>query len=67
MKQSARVLKNKKQKKINLLTIKNVRNDNYFDAMNLVKQTILINNIEMIEMIAEINSKFRAIKYQKIK
>ena len=47
--------------------IKNVRNDNYLDAINLAEQTILINNIEMIEMIVEINLEFRAIKYQKIK
>ena len=67
MKQSARVLKNKKRKKINLSTIKNVRNDNYFNAINLAEQTILINNIEMIEIIVEINSEFRATKYQKIK
>ena len=47
--------------------IKNVQNDNYFDAMNLAEQTILINNIEMIEMIVEINFESRATKYQKIK
>ena len=35
--------------------------------MNLVNQTISINNIEMIEMIVEINSESRATKYQKIK
>ena len=37
LKQSVPVFKNKKRKEINLLTIKNVRNDNYFDAMNFVK------------------------------
>ena len=35
--------------------------------MNLAEQTISINDIEIIEMIIEINSEFRAIKYQKIK
>ena len=63
LKQSARVLKNKKQKKINLLIIKNVQNDNYLNAMNLVKQTILIDDIEMIKMIVEINFESRATKY----
>ena len=47
--------------------IKNVRNDNYFDAMNFVERTILINNIKMIKIIVEINFKSRATKYQKIK
>ena len=67
MKQSVRVFKSKEQKEINLSTIKNVRNDNYFDAMNLAEQAISIDNIEMIEVIVEINSEFRIIKYQKIK
>ena len=35
--------------------------------MNFVEQTISINNIEMIEIIVEVNFKFRATKYQKIK
>ena len=48
-------------------TIKNVRNDNYFDAMNFVEQAISIDNIEMIEIIVEINFESRATKYQKIK
>ena len=47
--------------------IKNVRNDNYFDIMNFVKQTISINNIKIIKIIVKINSEFRATKYQKIK
>ena len=63
LKQFACILKNKERKEINLSTIKNVWNDNYFDAMNLVEQTILIDDIEMIKMIAEINFEFRAIKY----
>ena len=67
MKQSARVFKSKKRKEINLPTVKNVRNDNYFDAMNLAEQAISIDDIEMIKMIVEINSEFRATKYQKIK
>ena len=37
LKQFARVLKSKKRKKINLSTIKNVRNGNYFDAINLIE------------------------------
>ena len=67
LKQSARVFKSKKQKKINLSTIKNIRNDNYFDTINFVEQTILIDDIEMIEIVVEINFEFRATKYQKIK
>ena len=63
MKQFARVLKSKERKEINLSTIKNVRNDNYFDAMNFAEQAISINNIEIIEMIVEINFEFRATKY----
>ena len=63
LKQSARVLKSKKRKEINLSTIKNVRNDNYFNAMNFIKQAILIDNIEMIKIIVEINFEFRATKY----
>ena len=67
LKQFAHVLKSKKQKKVNLLTIKNVRNDNYFDVINFVKQTISINNIKMIKVIVEVNSESCTIKYQKIK
>ena len=37
LKQFACVFKSKEQKKINLLIIKNVWNDNYFDAMNFVE------------------------------
>ena len=47
--------------------IKNVQNDNYFDAVNFVKQMISIDDIKMIKMIIEINFKFRATKYQKVK
>ena len=67
LKQSARVFENKKRKKINLLIIKNVWNDNYFDAMNFVEQAISINDIKIIKIIVEINLKFCATKYQKIK
>ena len=35
--------------------------------MNFIKQTIFLDDIKMIEMIIEINFKFRATKYQKIK
>ena len=48
-------------------TIKNVQNDNYFDAMNFVEQAISINDIKIIEMIVEVNFESRATKYQKIK
>ena len=61
-KQSARVLKNKKRKKINLLTIINIYNDIYFDVVNFTEQTVLINNNEIIKIIIEINSKSRATK-----
>ena len=67
LKQFVRVFKSKERKEINLSTIKNVWNDNYFDAMNFAEQTISIDDIEMIKMIVEVNFKFRATKYQKIK
>ena len=35
--------------------------------MNFVEQTISINDIKIIEIIIQINSEFRATKYQKIK
>ena len=35
--------------------------------MNFAEQTILIDDIKMIEIIVKINFKFRATKYQKIK
>ena len=35
--------------------------------MNFVKQSILIDNIKIIKIIIEINFKFRAAKYLKIK
>ena len=35
--------------------------------MNLVEQAVLIDDIEMTEIIIEINLKFRATKYQRIK
>ena len=47
--------------------IKNVRNDNYFDAINFVEQMISIDDIKMIEIVVEINSESHATKYQKIK
>ena len=50
-----------------MLTIKNVRNNNYFDVMNFVEQAISIDDIKMIKIIIEINFEFRATKYQKIK
>ena len=37
LKQSARVLKSKKRKEINLSTVKSVRNDIYSDAVNLTE------------------------------
>ena len=56
-------LRVKNKKKLNLLTVKNVRNDIYFDAVNFAEQAISINNIKMTEIIIEINSKFRVTKY----
>ena len=49
------------------MTIKNVRNDNYFDAINFVEQTISVDDIEMIEIVIKINFESHATKYQKIK
>ena len=50
-----------------MLTIKNVRNDNYLDIMNFTEQTISVDDIEMIKIIIKVNFKSRATKYQKIK
>ena len=63
LKQFARVLKSKKRKKINLSTIKNIRNDNYFNAMNFAEQAISIDDTEMIKIIIKVNFKSRATKY----
>ena len=35
--------------------------------MNLVEQVVSVDDIEITEMIIEVNSKFRATKYQRIK
>ena len=43
--------------------IKNVRNDIYFDTMNLVEQAISVDDIKIIKMIVEINFESRATKY----
>ena len=35
--------------------------------MNFIEQTISVDDIKIIEIIVEVNFKFRATKYQKIK
>ena len=77
LKQSTRVLKNKKFKKITLPTMKNFRNENYFDAMNLANKVvfnkefksdyIFNTNIAMKEVSVVINSNSRVVKYRKVK
>ena len=46
LKQSTRILKNKKFKETTLSTIKNLRNENYSDAMNLANKAVFNKNSE---------------------
>ena len=46
LKQSTRILKNKKFKETTLSTIKNLRNENYSDAMNLANKAVSNKNSE---------------------
>ena len=77
LKQFARILKNRKQKKIILLAIKNIRNEYYSNAMNLTNQVVfnkdlksidvLRADITMKEIFVNINLNSRVIKYKKTK
>ena len=77
LKQSARILKNRKQKKTILPTIKNICNENYLNAMNLTNKVFFskdskltdVSNadVAMKKIFIDINSDFRAVKYRKTK
>ena len=77
MKQFARILKNRKQKKVILLAIKNIRNENYSNAVNLTNKAVFSKDLKftdvlradvaMKEILVDINSDSRAVKYKKTK
>ena len=77
MKQFVRVLKNRKQKKIILFAIKNIRNENYSNAVNLTNKVVFNKNLKFIDVFrtditmkkifVDINSDSRAVKYKKTK
>ena len=77
LKQFARVLKNRKQKKITLLAIKNIRNENYSNAVNLTNKVVFSKDSKSIDVpradvvmkkiFVDINSNSRVVKYKKIK
>ena len=77
LKQFARVLKNRKQKKVTLSAVKNIRNENYSNAMNLTNKVVFSKNSKFIDVLradvamkkilVDINSDLRAVKYKKIK
>ena len=77
MKQFVRVLKNRKQKKVILLAIKNIRNENYSNAVNLTNKAVFSKDSKLIDVsradiamkkiFVDINLNLRAVKYKKIK
>ena len=77
LKQFARILKNRKQKKIILLAIKNIRNENYSNAVNLTNKVVFNKNLKFIDVscanvaikkiFININLNLRTAKYKKIK
>ena len=77
LKQFARILKNRKQKKVILFAIKNIRNGNYSNAVNLTNKVVFNKNLKFIDVsrtditmkkfFVDINLNSRAVKYRKIK
>ena len=77
LKQFAQVLKNRKQKKIILSAIKNIRNENYSNTMNLANKVVFNKNSKFIDVfranvamkkiLVDINSDSRAVRYKKTK
>ena len=75
LKQFARILKNRKQKKVILPAIKNIRNENYSNAVNLTNKVVFSKNLKFIDIpradvamkkiLVDINSNSRAVKYKK--
>ena len=77
LKQFVRILKNRKQKKVTLLAIKNIRNENYSNVMNLTNKVVFNKdsksidvsraNVAMKKIFVDINSDSRVVKYKKTK
>ena len=77
LKQFVQILKNRKQKKVILSTIKNIRNENYSNVVNLTNKTVFSKNLKFIdvsradiamkELLVDINSNSRTVKYKKTK
>ena len=77
LKQFVRILKNRKQKKVILLAIKNIRNGIYSNAMNLTNKIVFDKNLKSInifradvaikKIFVDINSNLRIVKYKKTK
>ena len=77
MNQFARILKNRKQRKVILSAMKNFRNESYSNAVNLTNKVVFSKNskfinvsrtdIVMKEILVNINLNSRAIKYKKTK
>ena len=77
LKQFARIVKNWKQKKVILSSIKNIRNENYSHAMNLTNKIVFSKDSKLInvfcadvaikEIFVDINSNSRTVKYKKTK
>ena len=77
LKQFVRVLKNWKWKKIILPAIKNIRNENYSNAVNLTNKVVFSKNFKSInvshaniaikKIFVNINLDSRAVKYKKTK
>ena len=76
LKQFTQVLKIKKFKETILLIIKNLRNENYFDAMNLANKVVFNKNLEfdyifninivIKEVLVVINLNSQVVKYKKL-
>ena len=77
LKQFVRILKNRKQKKVILLAIKNIRNENYSNAVNLTNKVVFSKNLKFInvfladvamkKILVDINLNLWVIKYKKTK
>ena len=77
LKQSVRILKNRKQKEIILPAVKNIRNGNYSDAVDLANKAVFSKNskstdvsradVAMKKIFVDINSDSRVVKYKKTK
>ena len=77
LKQFVRILKNWKQKKVILFAIKNIRIENYSNAVNLTNKAVFSKNskfidvlcadVAMKEIFVDINLNLQIVKYKKIK